>query len=49
MNHQCHWQTVENIFLPREARILRVIQPTVNERHFTLRMVDEKPMEFQPG
>jgi sulfhydrogenase subunit gamma (sulfur reductase) len=49
MNHQCHWQTIENIFLPREARILRVASPTPLEKHFTLRMVDEKPMEFQPG
>ena len=49
MNHQCHWTEIENIFVPREARILRVVQPTATERHFTLRMVDDKPMEFQPG
>ena len=49
MNHQCHWTKVENIFLPREAAILRVAQPTAMERHFTLRMADAKPIEFQPG
>jgi NAD(P)H-flavin reductase len=49
MSHQCHWTTVENIFLPREAAILRVAQPTSMEKHLTLRMADEKPMEFQPG
>ena len=49
MNHQCHWTTVENVFVPREAAILRVAQPTAMEKHFTLKMADEKPMQFQPG
>lgn len=38
-----------NIFLPREAKVLRVSAPTEAERHFTLRLADETPMEFQPG
>ncbi|MFA6028673.1 MAG: FAD/NAD(P)-binding protein [Elusimicrobiota bacterium] len=38
-----------NIFLPREATIVRVDKPTDMERHFTLRMADGQPMEFQPG
>jgi len=49
MNHQCHWTTMQNIFLPREAAIVRVAQPTAMEKHFTLKMADEKPMQFQPG
>ena len=39
----------ENIFLPRKAEILRAVQATASEKHFTLRMADGKPMEFQPG
>lgn len=39
----------ENIFLPREAKILKVRQPTAHERHFTLRMADGTPMNFEPG
>jgi sulfhydrogenase subunit gamma (sulfur reductase) len=49
MSHQCHWTEVENIFVPREAKILRVDQPTLLERHFTLKMADDKPMKFEPG
>jgi NAD(P)H-flavin reductase len=49
MNHQCHWTEVENIFLPRAARVLRAEQATPTERHFTLEMSDGKPMEFAPG
>jgi NAD(P)H-flavin reductase len=40
---------VQNIFVPREAAILRVVQPTSMEKHFTLRMADAQPIEFQPG
>ena len=36
MNHQCHWTEVENIFLPREATIVRSVQATPTETHFTL-------------
>jgi sulfhydrogenase subunit gamma (sulfur reductase) len=49
MSHECHWQTLGNIFLPREATIVRTAQPTPNETHFTLRMADGRPMAFQPG
>jgi sulfhydrogenase subunit gamma (sulfur reductase) len=49
MNHQCHWTEAENIFLPREATIVRTVQPTATERHFTLRMNDGSAMEFEPG
>ncbi len=49
MSHQCHWTEVENIFLPREAEIVRTAQPTPMEKHFTLKMADGKPMKFEPG
>lgn len=49
MDHQCHWTEVENIFLPREATILRTVQATATEKHFTLKMNDGRPMEFEPG
>ena len=49
MTHECHWQTLENIFLPREATIVRAAQPTPSETHFTLRMADGRPMRFEPG
>jgi len=38
-----------NLFLPRKAVILRVEQPTTMERHFTLRLADETPLDFEPG
>ncbi len=49
MTHECHWKTLDNILLPREAQIIRKVQPTPSETHFTLRMVDGSPMLFQPG
>ena len=49
MNHQCHWTEVENIFLPREATIVRSVQATPTETHFTLKMADGQPMEYEPG
>ena len=49
MNHQCHWTEVENIFMPREATIVRCVQPTATETHFTLKMTDGQPMEYEPG
>jgi sulfhydrogenase subunit gamma (sulfur reductase) len=49
MSHLCHWAEVENIFLPREATIVHSEQPTPQERHFTLKMTDGKPMKFAPG
>ena len=39
----------ENIFLPREARILRVEKTTEQERIFTLRLADESELRFEPG
>ena len=39
----------ENIFLPREAKILRVHKPTDSERHFTLSLADGARMNFEPG
>ncbi|HBT62147.1 MAG TPA: oxidoreductase, partial [Elusimicrobia bacterium] len=39
----------ENIFLPREAKILRVEKTTELERIFTLRLADETSLEFAPG
>ena len=38
-----------NIFLPREATILRAEKVTATEKHFTLQMADGAPMEFAPG
>ena len=49
MNHQCHWTEVENIFMPREAAIVRSEMATPTETHFTLRMVDGQPIEYEPG
>ena len=49
MNHQCHWTEVENIFLPREATIVRCVQATPTEKHFTLKMTDGQPIEYEPG
>jgi sulfhydrogenase subunit gamma (sulfur reductase) len=49
MNHQCHWTEVENIFMPREATIVRCVQATPTEKHFTLRMTDGQPIEYEPG
>jgi NAD(P)H-flavin reductase len=49
MNHQCHWTEVENIFLPREATIVRSVQATPTETHFTLKMADGRPLEHEPG
>jgi len=39
----------ENIFLPREAGILRVESLTATEKLFTLRMKDGAPMVYDPG
>jgi sulfhydrogenase subunit gamma (sulfur reductase) len=49
MDHQCHWTEVENIFMPREATIVRSVQATPTETHFTLMMADGEPIEYQPG
>ena len=39
----------DNIFLPREAKIIHVSQPTASEKHFTLQMADGKGMDYVPG
>lgn len=41
-------ETCDNVFLPREALIVRSAQVTGTEKHFTLRM-REGTMSFQPG
>ena len=38
-----------NIFLPKEAKILRVQKTTELERIFTLRLADESELSFAPG
>ena len=49
MDHQCHWTDVENIFLPREATVVRSVQVTPTETHFTLKMNDDQSLEYEPG
>ncbi len=39
----------ENIFLPREANIIRVEKTTEMERILTLRLADGSQMKFEPG
>lgn len=39
----------ENIFLPREAKIIRTVQATATEKHFTLQLADGSRMDFEPG
>jgi NAD(P)H-flavin reductase len=38
-----------NVFMPREARILRTYRPTATEKHFTLQLADGSRLDFQPG
>jgi sulfite reductase subunit B len=49
MHCNCSHSDKNNIFLPREAEILRVEQPTELEKHFTLKMKDGAAMSFEPG
>jgi sulfhydrogenase subunit gamma (sulfur reductase) len=39
----------ENLFLPREAKILRTSKPTATEKHFTLQLADRTALDFVPG
>ncbi len=39
----------ENLFLPREAKIIHTSQPTASEKHFTLQLADGEGLEYQPG
>ena len=42
-------ESQENIFLPREAKIVRVEKTTEAERIFTLQLADKSQMKFEPG
>ncbi|MBN1115073.1 MAG: FAD/NAD(P)-binding protein [Oligoflexia bacterium] len=44
-----HSHEKENIFLPREAKIIRAHQATSSEIHFTLEMADGPQLIFEPG
>ena len=39
----------ENIFVPREAKVVKADQVTELEKHFTLKMADGSKMLFEPG
>lgn len=39
----------ENLFLPREAKILHTAYPTSSEKHFTLQLADGEHLEYVPG
>jgi NAD(P)H-flavin reductase len=45
----CSCDHDKNIFLPRNAVILKTVKMTASETHFTLRMEDGSPFDFQPG
>jgi sulfhydrogenase subunit gamma (sulfur reductase) len=38
-----------NLYLPREARIIRTSRPTPSEKHFTLHLADHSALDFVPG
>lgn len=38
-----------NIFLPKEAKVLKAMQVTETEKHFTLQMADKSKVSFDPG
>lgn len=42
-------QKSQNVFMPRQAMILRAEQTTATERHFTLKMADGSSVHFEPG
>ncbi|MBF0315551.1 MAG: FAD/NAD(P)-binding protein [Oligoflexia bacterium] len=48
-NNHSHNYDEQNIFLPKEAKIVRAVQATATERHFTLRMASGEKMKFDPG
>ncbi len=45
----CSSGTKENIFLPKETKIIRAHKATDSEIHFTLQMADGSNMNFDPG
>lgn len=42
-------QKSQNVFMPKQAMILRAEQTTATERHFTLKMADGSQVHFEPG
>lgn len=42
-------ESYENLFLPREAKILHTANPTPSEKHFTLQLADGGHLEYVPG
>ena len=42
-------QKSQNIFMPKQAMILRATQTTATEKHFTLKMADGSSVHFEPG
>ena len=44
-----HTPDAENIFLPKAARIVRAVQTTETEKHFTLQLADGSDMLFEAG
>jgi NAD(P)H-flavin reductase len=47
MSHEHHEH--DNLFLPREARILQTRRPTASEKHFTLQLADGARLDYVPG
>jgi NAD(P)H-flavin reductase/heterodisulfide reductase subunit C len=42
-------QKSQNVFMPKQAMILRAEQTTATEKHFTLKMADGSSVHFEPG
>ncbi|MDA3811573.1 MAG: 4Fe-4S dicluster domain-containing protein [Spirochaetaceae bacterium] len=42
-------QRSQNVFMPKQAMILRAHQATATEKHFTLKMADGSSVHFEPG
>ena len=45
----CNCTADDNIFLPKEVRIIKAKQVTELEKHFTLKMADGSKFHFEPG
>lgn len=39
----------DNLFLPREAKVLHTSRPTPSEKHFTLQLADGEHLDYVPG
>ncbi|MBN2725553.1 MAG: FAD/NAD(P)-binding protein [Deltaproteobacteria bacterium] len=48
-NCSCSKVYNENIFMPKEAVIVRAEMATASEKHFTLKWADDSPNYFEPG